>query len=249
MEYKLKPRISYWKATDPCRKLNILKQRLTEINVVETKNLTDEFITFCIENKERLYLHIVINGMGQTVFEPNIMNVRKMFNQIRKLLQLGFDKNKILVIVKPILPNQNGINALKLLLRLFTEFGLLNLRKVRFQILPYYKDERNQYKVANKNITKRQKLDVIQPFLKHIGPTFYQEYYRLIAAYNAIIHVDDGKEPIIGFRELSAFGLKTVWTDGSKMIEYKNNEPLVNIISEKQPSRCSNRCMLCPFKG
>ena len=108
-----KPVISWWKSSDPCRKLNILAGRLTDITVIETKNLTDEFIAFCISNKDRIYLHITINGMGGTMFEKNIMTVKTMFLQIRKLIDLGFSQNRILVIVKPILPKQNGLNALK----------------------------------------------------------------------------------------------------------------------------------------
>ena len=245
------PKISWWKATDPCKKLKLVESRLTDINIIETKNLTDDFIQMCISNKDRIYLHIVINGMGGTMFEKNIMSVKMMFIQMRKLIDLGFRQDRMLVIVKPIIPNQNGLNALKLLLKLFTEFKMIRLRRVRFELLKYYRDDKNKYQVANRNISSRHTTKLIQSYLVHIGPAFFKEYYALINSYNAIIQVETSDDPIIGFRELSSFGLKSFDPQtGEKYIEYdsKTKLPKINIISEKNEYRCSNGCLLCPFK-
>ena len=256
-----KPIISWWKSSDPCRKLNILAGRLTDITIIETKNLTDEFINFCISNKDRIYLHITINGMGGSMFEKNIMTVKTMFLQMRKLIGLGFSQNRILVIVKPILPNQNGLNALQLLLKVFTEFQPLRLRRVRFEILKYYKVTKeskfgpklkDEYQIANRNISERHTTKLIKSYLVHAGSEFFREYYKLINSYNGIIHVEQASEPIIGFRELSSFGLKSYWEPtGEKMIEYdtKTKQPKVLIISEKNAVRCGNACLLCEYRS
>lgn len=253
-----KPIISYWKETDPTRKnLDVLRSRLTEVNIIRTKRLTPEFNQFCIENKDRLYLHIVINGMGKTLLEPNIPSVRDMFVLIRSLIDNGFPNNKILIIVDPVLPNINGINAIKFLLRLFTEFSFLRLRRIKFKLLPFYKDKSAKYQLANKNIsTRKYSMVNANMFLQHHGYEFFNQYNKLKQQYVDIIEINDESEPIIGVRELLTFGLNNSWKneDGtiSKLIEYENNnvqKPIVNIISGKNNSRCSNRCLLCPLKG
>ena len=42
---KKRPIISYWKSGDPCLKLNYLQSKLTDINIINTKNLSDDFIS------------------------------------------------------------------------------------------------------------------------------------------------------------------------------------------------------------
>lgn len=248
-----KPVISYWKDSDPTKKLAVLYSRLTEINIINTKNLTPQFNQFCLANKDKLYLHIVINGMGGSILEPNIPPVKHMFEGIKHLIVNGFPANRILLVVDPILPNQNGIAALKLLLRVFTEHKDMKMRRIRFKLLPYYKNEAGKYMVANRNLAKR-KFGVysVEQYTTHMGAEFWNQYNQIKQQYHGIIEIDDNNEALIGVRELITFGLNNTWTDGSKLITYEKNDkqkPIVNIISEKNPTRCSNRCALCPYKG
>lgn len=242
--------VSYFKSGDPTITSN-WKNKLTDVNIIRTKNLTDEFIDFCIANRHRLYLHIEVSGMGQTIFEPNIPSVKHTFFTMEKLIRLGFPANQILVIISPILQNENGLKALKLLLRVFTEFKPLRLRRVRFNLLQYHKLDNGKYVVQNINITRR-------PSTKHVmnylfkSPTFYREYTDLIERYRPIITVDDNEESLIGFRELSSLGYVNRQPDGSPVITYEKNQrwkPEVALISTDPPTRCPNKCLLCPFKG
>lgn len=248
-----KPIVSYWKSSDPCDKLDILSSKLTEINIIRTKNLTDEFIKFCLTNKSRIYLHIVINGMGHTVLEPNIPTVKQMFYGIKNLIDNGFSQKQILVVVEPIIPNDNGLKALQLLLRIFTEFKPLRLRFIRFQLLSYTQID-GKFIIANRNITKRQTTNGILHYLIKT-PDFYSKYYKLIDEYKSIISVDSNEEALIGVRELMAFGINNSWqnSDGSteKIINYEKGnkfKPIVNVISSNPATRCSRRCLLCPFR-
>lgn len=254
MKFERKPIVSYWKANDPCLKLDVLRPKLTEINIIETKNLTDKFVEFCIEKKDCLYLHVVINGMGGTLLEPNIPTVRSMFFKLKQLIDNGFPQKQILVIVKPILPNDNGLKALKLLLKVFTEFKPLRLRFIRFNVLSYTQLENNKFVIANSNITKRPTTKNIGGYLSNVK-TFWYDYYKLIDNYKSIISVDSNEEALIGIRELMAFGINNEWIlpDGTreKIINYERGnkfKPVVNVISEKSPVRCSNRCLLCPYR-
>jgi hypothetical protein len=254
---KNKPIISYWKVGDPCLKLQYLSSKITDINIINTKRLTNEFIDFCILNKNRIFLHINITGAGKTIFEPNIPTVRESFFQIKRLLDLGFSQKQILVVVNPILQNDNGLNSLKLLLKVFTEFKPLRLRFIRFNLLHYrqLEDKPNQFVISNYNIVKRSSTKQIMMYLTK-NSSFMKDYYKLIDDYSAIISIDKGDEALIGIRELLPFGYKNEWIDETtgnriKLITYENNnkyKPIVNIISPSD-SRCVNRCLLCPNKN
>ena len=254
--FKTKPVVSYWRSGDPCKKLDILKQKLTEINIIHTKNITQEFADFCLENKHRIFLHVVINGMGGTMFEPKIPSVKKMFNMLHYLLSKGFRQQQILVIVNPILPNDNGLKALSLLLRVFTEFKELRLRTIRFNVLTYTEvpDKVGKFQIGNENIRKRQSTKYCMQYLIKT-PDFWKKFYALKEQYHAIIGIDSGESALIGINELIAFGINNDWVNEQgkheKIINYKKGnrfKPIVNIISGNFAVRCSNRCLLCPWK-
>lgn len=255
---KPKPIISWWKSGDPCYKIDVWQKKLTDINIINTKQLTDEFINACLKDKHRIFLHVNITGMGKTQFEPNIPTVKQTFYQLKKLIDSGFPQKQILVIVNPILPNENGLKALKLLLRVFTEFKPLRLRYVRFQLLTYKqisdKDNKPKFIIGNTNIIKRPQIQGLMKYLTK-DSLFISEYYKLLNDYQSIITIDKGDEYLIGIRELLPFGLKNEWIefDGTrtKLIFYEKNnrfKPILNIISDKLPVRCKNRCLLCPHK-
>ena len=261
--YNKKPVVSYWKTSDPTKKLDILQQKVNElitlhgnnnIIIIETRNFTEDFLRWCLINRDKIFLHVVISGMGKTVFEPNIPDVRHMFYGLKWLIDNGFSQKQILVVVKPILPNDNGLKALKLLLRLFTEFKPLRLRFIRFSVLTYTQLDNGKYIPGNENIAKRQSTRYVMQYLNKTAD-FWKDYYKLIDDYNAIISVDKGEEALIGVRELMAFGINNSWIteDGKqeKIINYERGnkfKPIVNLISPKFATRCSNRCLLCPWK-
>lgn len=248
-----KPIVSYWKCGDIDLSMLALKQKLTAINIITTKTLSDEFIDFVSTHKQQVYLHVIISGMAGTAFEPKIPTVRTMFVQMIKLIKV-FPKKQILVVIDPVVPNGNGLEAIKLLLRLFSEYNL-KLTYMRFNQLSYaaISDQNNKqtFVISNRNIQKRLNND-IRKFVER-DQAFFREYYVLIGKYRNIIHVDNGMESLIGVRELLPFGYRNEWIDNnnnrSKLIEYidnNRNKPDVNIISDNK--RCQLGCILCPFK-
>lgn len=261
-----KPIISYYKSGDPCKNFSWVPL-LTDINVIQTKRITDEFIDICLQNKNKIFLHVNITGMGKTVFEPNIESVKFTFLQLKKLIDKGFPQKQILVVINPILSNDNGLRALELLLRIFTEFKMLRLRYVRFNLLKYKsiskqdnqesyitKQVKEKFVIANDNILKRPSTKQIMQYLIKT-PTFYKDYFKLLKKYETIISIDNSIEPLIGVRELMPFGYNNSWDnpDGTKdkLIHYENGnkfKPIVNLISPKNPVRCSNKCLLCVWR-
>ena len=70
-----KPIVSYHKGNDPTRDFNKWKDNLTEINVIRTKVLTDEFIDFCVLNHKRIFLHIVIISFFLILYTLKILYI------------------------------------------------------------------------------------------------------------------------------------------------------------------------------
>lgn len=249
-----KPVVAYWKSSDPCYSLNVLAQKISPfVNVIRTKRLTDEFVNFCITNKKTVFLHIHITGLSQTPFEKNIPTVKETFFQIKKLIDADFPQKQILVVVDPILPNENGLRVLKLILKVFTEFKLLRLRKIRLKLLTFKQLENGNYVPNNDNIIRRKGIEEISPYLFK-DEYFIKDYYKLLKEYESIISVDKGDEALIGVRELSSFGYSNEYIDENgvkhKIIEYENGnkyKPILKIISGRV-ERCSNMCLICPYK-
>ncbi len=270
-----KPIVSYYKNFDPTID-NTWQSKLTEINIINTKKLTIDFCNFILQNKHRIFLHCTISGMGQTPFEPNIPSVKNTFEYLKYLVNNGFPINQILIIINPILPNDNGLKALKLLFRALTEYKELRLRWVRTnlliyktvadlydskfkqdkKILKYSKDFGGKYVLSNNNILNR--ISELKPIKQYLfkQESFYKEYYKLLEQYKAIINIDAGDMGLISVRELQPFGYSNLWIDEngnkSQIISYENNnkfKPNVNIISKggSKTIRCANRCKLCPY--
>lgn len=255
---KKKPVVSWYQAGDPTEDF-LWVDKLTEINVINTKKLTDKFIKICLENKHCIFLHFKLTGLNSTVFEPKIPPVRECFYQLKKLIDNGFPQKQILVEINPIIPNSNGIKALKLILKLFTEYRDIRLRFIRFQVLQlardFHKSDKTSFK--NQNLNKRGELFKYKQFFANDSESFWKDYYNLMKDYSAIITIDKGDESIIGVRELLAFGYKNEWISydqnglsyRDKIIHYEKGnkyKPIVNDISTRK-LRCPNRCLLCPW--
>ena len=250
--------------------------KLTEINIINTKVLNQEFCDIALQNKNKIFLHVTISGMGKTPFEPNIPSVKTTFDYLKYLVNNGFPINQILIIINPILPNDNGLKALKLLLKVLTEYRELRLRWVRTNLLTYktvadlydskfkqdkknlkyYKEFGGKYIISNNNILNR--MSELKPVLPYLfkQDSFYKEYYKLLDQYRSIINIDAGDMGTISVRELQPFGYNNIWTDENniktKIIDYEKNnkfKPIVNIISKggSKTIRCKNRCKLCPY--
>lgn len=275
MNIKKKPIVSYYKNFDPTLSYEWIN-KLTEINIINTKVLNQEFCDIVLQNKNKIFLHVTISGMGKTPFEPNIPSVKTTFDYLKYLVNNGFPINQILIIINPILPNDNGLKALKLLLKVLTEYRELRLRWVRTNLLTYktvadlydskfkqdkknlkyYKEFGGKYIISNNNILNR--MSELKPVLSYLfkQDSFYKEYYKLLDQYRSIINIDAGDMGTISVRELQPFGYNNIWTDENniktKIIDYEKNnkfKPIVNIISKggSKTIRCKNRCKLCPY--
>ena len=77
--------------------------------ILITKNITPSFITSVMPFVETTIVHATITGYGSTIVEPNVPQWIDEYEQIHKLIQCGFPKEKIVIRVDPIVPTEKGI--------------------------------------------------------------------------------------------------------------------------------------------
>lgn len=153
------PKVSYFNGNDPTHYLEKINKQLTEVNIIRTKRLTPRLIDWFILHKDKMYLHIIINGMGGSELEPSIPSVKSMFEHLKILVDKGFPVHRILILVDPVIQNTVGIRSMELLLKLLVRYRGLKLRQIKFNLLPYYVHDdtkMNKSKMSTALYVKRQ---------------------------------------------------------------------------------------------
>lgn len=80
------------------------ERRLKEVNIIITKQLTDELIEKLIDYKDRCILHLTCTGLGGSVWEPGAKDLYWSHNQFNKLITLGFPIDQCVLRIDPIIP-------------------------------------------------------------------------------------------------------------------------------------------------
>ena len=85
--------------------------KMDDVNfaVLRVRNLTDEFVRAVLPHKHKLLLCVVCSGYGDTVVEPNIMDIQQQAFQLKRLVSMGFPKERVCLCVEPIIPTVKGI--------------------------------------------------------------------------------------------------------------------------------------------
>lgn len=114
--------------------------------ILITKNLTDACIEKIKESPKPIILHCTCTGWGGTIMEPNVPVYEEQFRQLEKLLEQGFNPERVVLRLDPIIPNMQGLEkADQVLTRLETlnnwykSFSEQPITRVRISILDEYK--------------------------------------------------------------------------------------------------------------
>lgn len=144
-------------------------QRLKPImNVIITRDLTNLLLQKeLIKHKKNIILHVVVSGYGATPLEPYTPHPRSIFGAILALLRQGFPKEQIVLRIDPVIPNEQGLQALGLILEVFAK---LRIRRCRIRMLK-----------MNKNILKRIQWTYITSFGNFSNP-YYNEVENKVYA-------------------------------------------------------------------
>ena len=111
--------------------------KLLDLNIVISKVLNDKLIDALIEKSKtnNIIFHCTCTGWGGTDLEKNVFTKYETFEQLQKLIDKGFAKNKIVLRVDPIIPTIKGIVVAENVLKLFMIMGV---KRVKFSFLDMY---------------------------------------------------------------------------------------------------------------
>lgn len=117
-------------------------ERLDHVDgaILITKNLNDKFRAKVLETQERkpLIVHATITGWGGTVLEPNVPAYEYSLDMLAKLVRDGFDKNRCVLRIDPIVPTQPGLELVDRVLKSASERPELDGMRVRISLLDEY---------------------------------------------------------------------------------------------------------------
>jgi DNA repair photolyase len=107
--------------------------------------VNDTFIDNVIR-RNNVIVHATVTGWGGTVFEPHVNSMFWSYDQIKKLVKLGFSSDRIVLRVDPIFESSEGLNKAESVLRLFANSGI---HRVRFSFLDLYKHVKARFEDAH----------------------------------------------------------------------------------------------------
>lgn len=111
--------------------------------ILITKNVSDKFIDEVVKVKDKVIVHATITGYGGTILEPNIPDIDFSVVQINKLVLKGFQKEKIVIRVDPVIPTKKGISLFKNVVELFVKQGF---KRFRMSLIDMYPHVRERFK-------------------------------------------------------------------------------------------------------
>lgn len=131
------PTIGITRNFEPSQDLTLF-YRLKDMNIIITKDLRNVvFQNLLLQHKDKIILHVNCTGWGSTPTEPKIPHPAVTYNNVLHLINSGFPVKQIVLRLDPIIPNEIGLNAMKLVLSTFTKLGIKRCRISLLRLFPY----------------------------------------------------------------------------------------------------------------
>jgi DNA repair photolyase len=127
---KSKPMITTWGSTeagDPVFDKSWL-EKLQDINLIITKNLSDDLIEKLVKYKDKMVLHLTVTGLGGSFIEPGVPKATFNARQLKILFDLGFPVNQAVLRIDPMI----SVEVAKHVLDAFESSGV---KRCRFSFL------------------------------------------------------------------------------------------------------------------
>lgn len=110
--------------------------------ILITKNITSDFISAALRNKDKVIVHATCTGYGKTAVEPNVPRAEYQLGVAKSLVDCGFPREKIVIRVDPIIPTEKGVvracNIIKTSI-------LLGFDRFRISVLDMYPHVRKRF--------------------------------------------------------------------------------------------------------
>ena len=114
--------------------------RLHEIDgaILITKNANEAFRNAVLTSPKPIIVHATCTGWGGTYMEPAVPFYKQQLDNICKLINAGFPKNRIVLRIDPIIAYEDGFERFKMVLDEATALGLIPGVRVRVSFCDNY---------------------------------------------------------------------------------------------------------------
>lgn len=229
---------------DPCFDYSWVNN-LRPVNIIITKSLTDKMIDTLVteECMKTCILHMTVTGWGGSNIEPGVGGFLWSRNQYYKLIDKGFDQDRIILRIDPIIPTKEGITLLELVLMAFT---ITKISTVRVSIIDMYP-----------HVVNRMRDEA--PFNSFQAPDYMiKEVDNILGKWSSRYDFVSCAEPkltntrkvgCVSIDDINRIPESGVTIEGSSRQRSNCLCPSnkVNIIRRK-PSRCPHKCLYCYWK-
>jgi len=119
---------------DPCW-VPDWEKRLKDVNVIITKQLSDDMISKLVEHKDNCILHLTCTGFGGSKYEPNVPKLDWTYGQFKKFVSSGFPISQVVLRIDPILPfSSNHLKYVEFVLHAFSSCTVRYDKKLRCRV-------------------------------------------------------------------------------------------------------------------
>ena len=95
-----------------------------------------KFQKVLMDNMDKIILHATITGFGGTSVEKNVPTLTQSLEGLKSLIDMGFDPNRIVLRVDPIVPTEKGIATARSVID--SVCGETDVRRVKFSVMDNY---------------------------------------------------------------------------------------------------------------
>lgn len=108
--------------------------------ILVTKCVSPIFYEAAFKHKEKLVVHATFTGYGHSILEPFVPAPHDEFDAIMALIDGGFQKEKIVIRVDPIIPTDKGIDTAYNVITSFMEHGFSRFRVSVIDMYPHVRE-------------------------------------------------------------------------------------------------------------
>lgn len=222
-----------------------------DMSILITKNITPNFKKAVLRwmSLDKIIVHCGCTGWGGSWLEPNVPPYFDQLYELNDMIANGFPKEQCVLRIDPIVPNDEGIYRLNLVLEKARALGLLPGIRVRVSILDEYRHVKTRiraigrmepfYENARKYPTP-QETALVRQTLESYGDITFETCAEPYLSGKNIEHTG-----CISQKDLDVFGLQS----DTSYVNPQNRTGCLCLAGKREllcnKKRCPHQCLYC----